>query len=59
MNFLNYLKDLAKNLLFAICLWCSLSLVASFFQAVLVESGGTETYIEYVVFTDLFCEVQK
>lgn len=62
MKLLDYLKDLAKNLLFAICLWCALSLFASFLQAMAVKSDSakceTKVYIEYVIFTDLFCEVK-
>ncbi len=55
------LIEFTKGFLVLLALWCIFSLVASFVQAIGVSSGRisceTQTYIEYVLFTDLFCEV--
>lgn len=63
MSFFDYLKKPVKNLFFVFCVWCALSLFASFLQAMAVKSDSakceTKVYIEYVIFTDLFCEVKK
>ena len=56
------LIEFTKGFLVLAALWFLLSLTASLIQAILVSDGNTKceskVYIEYVLFTDLFCEVK-
>lgn len=58
------ISDILGHVVFLSFIWFFLSVVTSLFQAMAIdeEEGFTcETtmYIEYVIFTDLFCEIKK
>ena len=59
----NSLKDTIGEVVFLAFIWLLFSVIASAFQTMAIdhEEGftcETDMYIEYVLYTDLFCEVK-